>query len=327
MTMPRIDLFTLGGTIAMVAPDEGGVVPVLTGETLLNAVPGLEGMAEIVVHPFLQTASVNIGFADVIRLAKSVRQAAAEGADGIVITQGTDSMAETVFLLSVLLRLDVPVIVTGAMRHPGQVSADGPANLLAAARAALSPQLVPCGVLLCMNDKLHAGRTVEKLHTSALDAFRSPETGPVASYVEGRIIRHMVPDLSPHFPIETETVPYVALVTAVFDDDGAMLDHLPDETQAVVIAGFGGGHLSEVMADKAAALAQDMPVILASQSGSGPVLEKTYGYKGGEIDLINRGLIPAGALTPSKARLLLACALADKRYSSSTIKEIFINVS
>ncbi len=327
MTMPRIALFTLGGTIAMVPADEGGVVPALTGEALLCAVPDLNGLAEIVVHPFLQTASVNIGIADIIRLAKSIRQAVADGADGIVVTQGTDSMAETAFLLSVLLRLDVPVIVTGAMRYPKQVSADGPANILAAVRAALSPQLVPCGVLLCMNDRLYAGRSVEKRHTAALDAFCSPETGPVASHVEGAIIRHMVPDLPPHYPLETETLPYVALVTAVFDDDGALLDCLPNKTRGLVIAGFGGGHLSEAMADKAAALAQVMPVILASQTGAGPVLEKTYGYKGGEIDLIRRGLIPAGAYSPAKARLLLSCVLVDNKCSNATVREIVFNIS
>lgn len=323
MTKPQIALFTLGGTIAMTISDDGGVIPALSGDDLINAVPDLAGMAQIKVQALSQTASANIGFGQVLKLAKAVRLAVEDGADGVVITQGTDSMAETAFMLSVLLREKVPIIVTGAMRHPGQKSADGPANLLAAIRAALSSKLASCGVLLCMNDTLHAARYVEKCHTSGLDAFRSAGAGPVASHTEGRIIRYMVPDLPPHLPVTEDNFPYIALVMAAFGDDGRLLDHLPVKTAAVVIAGFGGGHLPESMADRAALLAQDIPVVLSSQTGGGNILEKTYGYKGGEMDLIARGLIPSGPYSPQKARILLACLLAQGRKDLQALREDF----
>ncbi|RMD87070.1 MAG: hypothetical protein D6807_08540 [Alphaproteobacteria bacterium] len=108
-------------------------------------------------------------------------------------------------------------------------------------------------------------------------------------------------------------MPRVVLVPAVFGSDGAELDHLPPDIAGVVIAAFGAGHLAETMADRAATLADRMPVILASATGAGPVLERTYGYRGGERDLIARGLIPAGSLSPAKARLLLILALAAGR--------------
>ncbi len=312
MTRPRLALFSLGGTIAMTGDKTGGLVPALTGEALVAAVPALDGIADIAVSEVANRASANLSIADIARLADRIEAAAAAGARGIIVTQGTDTLAECAFLLGVFLRLAVPVIVTGAMRSPSQPSPDGPANLLAAAVAAGTPALAGCGVLVAMNDTLHAARFVEKRHSTDPAAFAAPDCGPVGHVVEGRVRLHARPLLPPHLPRPDADAPLprVALVAAAFDDDGALLDHLPLDTAGVVLEAFGAGHLPAAMADRAARLAPRIPVVFTTRTGAGSVLEETYGYKGAERDLIARGLIPAGGFSAARARLLLILALA-----------------
>jgi L-asparaginase len=43
------------------------------------------------------------------------------------------------------------------------------------------------------------------------------------------------------------------------------------------------------------------------------VFTKTYGYPGAEIDLIKRGVVPAGYLSGLKARLLLGLVMRDAK--------------
>ncbi|GER00275.1 L-asparaginase [Iodidimonas gelatinilytica] len=312
MTKPRIALFTLGGTIAMTVGTNGGVVPALSGDDLIAAVPNLDGIAAITVCELARLGSANIGYGHIRTLVKKIREAVADGANGIVVTQGTDTLAESAFVLSLLLDVDVPVIVTGAMRHPSLPSSDGPGNLLAAVQAASTPELASCGVLLCMNDELHAAYAAEKSDTASTAAFRSRNMGPVARLVEGRVMMLARPGRMPHISLETDRPPRVPLISASFDDDGLLLDHLPADRAGVVIAAFGGGHLSEKMADRAAILAATCPVVLASQAGGGRILQSTYGYQGAEIDLIGRGLIPAGAFSPEKSQILLTLLISEK---------------
>ncbi|GAK32288.1 L-asparaginase [Iodidimonas nitroreducens] len=315
MAKPQIALFTMGGTIAMTNGPDGGAVPSLDGASLIAAVPALGDLADISITELARLGSANIGLPQIIHLARLVKKAVADGIDGIVVTQGTDSLAYSAFALSMLINVPVPVIFTGAMRHPAMPSADGPANLLAAMRAACSPQLRGFDVLLCMNDELHSAVFAQKTHMSNLAAFQSPGAGPVACHSEGRIhvlarpVAFAKPDMGDD--LSADQLPAVALHMIAYGSTGADLIWSKN-ISGLVIAGFGGGHVPESMVDNLADLAATMPVILASQSGTGRVLESTYGYRGAEIDLIARGLIPSGFFCPQKAFILLKILLAKK---------------
>jgi len=324
MTHPSIALFALGGTIAMTRSAGGGARPALDGAALVDAVPELAGIAELRVESVARLPSANLTFAQTLDLARRIDIAADDGADGVVVTTGTDSMADIAFILALLLQRRLPVVLTGAMRHPEMPSPDGPANLLDAVIAATHPELGACGPLVAMAGRLHAARFVEKRHTTSVAAFASPAAGPVAEIVEGRLRRLTQPEPVPHLPWSAiGPVPSVPLVPAVFGDiGGVLLETLAESTAGLVIEAMGGGHLPETMADRAADLAERIPVVLASRTGGGPVLESTYGYRGAEIDLIGRGLIPAGLYSGAQARILLALALAAGR-PAAEINQLF----
>jgi L-asparaginase len=204
-----------------------------------------------------------------------------------------------------------PIVITGAMRNPTLAGADGPANLLAAVRVASSPAARDRGCLVVLSDEIHAASRVRKTHTSSVSAFASPLGGPLGYLAEGRVHFVQRPEARftmPSLPV-SPAVPRVGLYPATLGDDGALLEGLAAAVDGLVIAGFGVGHVPETWPPLLAAIAGRIPVVLASRVGAGFVATGTYGFPGSERDLGERGLIPAGALDPYKARLLLQLAL------------------
>ncbi|WP_417456864.1 asparaginase [Kordiimonas sp.] len=309
---PVIQVFALGGTIAMTPGDQSGVTPTLSATDLIRAVPSLQNLADFKADTIAQRGSANLAFPLIEKLCRMAEEVTA---DAVIVTQGTDSMEETSFLASLLYKGDKPLVFTGAMRTPDQPGADGPANLHAAALVALDAQ--EGSVSLVVNGEVHDPWLVAKEHTSTLQAFSS-EHGPIATIVEDKI--WWLRGARMGMGLQTKKFAPVALLSAVLDDDGRLIDNLASlGYEGVVFEAYGAGHLSEMWADKAEALCAHMPVILASRAREGRVFEKTYGYVGAEIDLIGRGLIPSGGLRGRKARILLSLLLGqdDKNWKET----------
>jgi len=194
MSKPRIHILALGGTIAT-RPDASGAMQMgLGADDLVAAVPLLGKLAEIEAETVSRVGSHSLSFDQIHELAAKIRSLKA---DGIVVTQGTDTLEETGFLLDLLLDLDIPVIVTAAMRNPALTSPDGPGNLLAAVRVACDPWVrahaKALGVLAVMLDEVYASADVLKVHPTRLNAFASPQTGPLAALVEDRVVPMSLP--------------------------------------------------------------------------------------------------------------------------------------
>jgi L-asparaginase len=320
MASKTVAIFSLGGTIAMSTdPVHGGVVPALSAHDLLAAVPALQRTGiTLQVFDFRRLPGASLGFDDITDLAGSIKTALGSGADGVVVTQGTDTIEETGFFLDLRHHGEQPVVVTGAMRNPTMPGADGPANLYAAVIAAASDELRGAGTVVVLGDEVHAARRVRKSHTTSPAAFTSPASAPIARFVENRVrltgplparIRVPISD-SPERPA------YVGLHTVTFGDDAKMLSLADGHLDGLVVAAFGVGHVPEALIGVLEHLAENIPVVLASRVGNGPVLTGTYSFPGSEKDLLSRGLIGAGNLDPYKARLLLHLLIshdADRR--------------
>jgi L-asparaginase len=309
-----VAVYSLGGTIAMTTdPATGGVVPALSAHDLLAAVPGLDGHGiDLRVHDFRRVPGASLTLEDLTELGTEIDKVLDGGdVDGIVITQGTDTIEETAFFLDLRHGHNQPVVVTGAMRNPTMAGPDGPANLYAAVVAAADPQLRGAGVLVVLNDEIHAARHVRKAHTTSPAAFASPATGPIGRIAEDRVrLTSPLPErFVPLAPAVRDT--RVGLYTVSLGDDGTLLEAWSGQCDGLVVAAFGVGHVPQRLVESLERLAVRIPVVLASRIGNGPVLTGTYGFPGSEKDLISRGLIPAGDLGPYQARLLLHALLAQ----------------
>jgi L-asparaginase len=323
--LPRVTVFSMGGTISSVDSGGKGVEPTLTGEALVSDVLEIAGVADVSAVSFRQAASGELRIEDLVELAAEISGRIDSGAAGVVVTQGTDTIEETSFCLDLLVNREAPVVVTGAMRNPTLPGADGPANLLAAIQVAASDAARGLGTVVVLNDKIHAARFVRKSHTSNPATFRSDPIGPlgwISEYVPRVVVRPTGQHKVTLAEGAQEDRP-VALYHVVLGDDGRLLPKIEEaEYAGLVVEAMGGGHVPSLMVERLEDLASKMPVVLASRTGGGEVLRSTYGFIGSETDLLDRGLIYAGPLDGRKARLLVTLLLMSGA-SKEKVKETF----
>jgi L-asparaginase len=313
---PKIAFIGTGGTIASIGTGPLDIVDYGANETVLHAdilaarVPELALVADVRAVPFRNVPSHRIYFPDWQALVALCTRLAAEDPDlaGIVIGHGTSSLEETAWFLNLTLKISLPVVLVGAQRPASALSTDANMNLLNAVRVAAAPAARGLGVLVMLNDEIHAAREVTKTSTFRLQTFRTPDFG-VLGHADGdavmfyrRPVRTAAPDTE--FDIGTlETLPRVDIVYAYTGSDGTAVHAFVEAgARGIVSAGFAPGFPG--VADEAAlceAVAQGVVVVQSTRAGSG----RTFAGK----KATNNGFLMADNLNPQKARLLLALAL------------------
>lgn len=323
MSRPRIAILTMGGTIASIGATAAATTIYELDPArnpVLDAVPMLADAAEVTVETFAHLASHDVPVEMVLALARRIAAIRASGStEGVVVTHGTDTLEETAYLLDLLLEPGAPVVVTGAARPASAISADGPLNLLNAVRVAASPSAAGQGVLVCMNDRIGAARFVSKMHTSAPDAFRAVEQGHLGAITGSEIafFGHAASSDRPRFdPEQAADLPRVEIIACHLGMSPAFLDFaIADGAAGIVFAGTGNGSVPKALKPSLAkAREAGVIVVRSSRVGSGAVSV-------GKIDE-EYGTLPAGSLSPQKARLLLMLALRETA-ERQTIARIF----
>lgn len=310
--LASITVLSTGGTIAS-TPGENGATPNKCGEELIEAVPEIESYADVDVVEVVQTPSFDMDGAALTAIAERTHTAVEGGADGIVITHGTDTMEESAYYMDLVLNQNAPVVFTGAQRRADEVSPDGPSNLLTAVRAASHEQFRGAGgVYIAFDAEVHAARDGTKRHTSDLSAFVSPDKCPVARFTRESVRIHRDPGSRSAAVEATALSANVVTVTSGVGVGARQLnDAIKADVDGIVVEGTGLGNTTSALGDAiGTALEAGIPVVITSRCQGGAVAP-VYGTPGGGETLRSHGVIDGDDLPAHKARLKLMLLIEE----------------
>ena len=305
--MPKkILVLHTGGTISMQADASGAVVT--SSDNPMNHVSNpLEG---IQVHSldFFNLPSPHIKPKHMLALYQKIKEEAANY-DGVVITHGTDTLEETAYFLDTMEVPHMPIVLTGAMRSSNELGSDGVYNYLSALRVASDDKAADKGVLVVMNDEIHAAKYVTKTHTTNVSTFQTPTHGPLGLIMKQEILYFKTAEPRVRFDLDhiQGLVPIISAYAGMTDDLIDMLDL--EQLDGLIIQAFGAGNIPKETALKLESLLQKgIPVALVSRCFNG-IAEPVYAYQGGGVQLQKSGVFFVKELNAQKARLKLLIAL------------------
>lgn len=242
--------------------------------------------------------------------------------DGFVITHGTDTLEETAFLLDLILGIEQPVVITGAMRSSNEIGSDGLYNYISAIRVASDEKARHKGVMVVFNDEIHTARNVTKTHTSNTNTFQSPNHGPLGVLTKDRVQFHHMPYRQQALENVNEKL-NVPLVKAYMGMPGDIFSFYSREgIDGMVIEALGQGNMPPSALEGIQQLVSlNIPIVLVSRSFNG-IVSPTYAYNGGGYQLAQQGFIFSNGLNGPKARLKLLVALSNN-LDKAEIKSYF----
>ena len=305
--MKHILVLHTGGTISMQADTNGHVTP--ENDNPMNHVTVDLEHITVTAKDFLNLPSPHITPKHMLALYHEIRQNA-NSYDGVVITHGTDTLEETAYFLDTMTLPDIPVVLTGAMRSSHELGSDGVYNYLSALRVASHKQAKGKGVLVVMNDEIHAAKYVTKTHTTNVSTFQTPTHGPLGIIMKHEILFFKRAEKRVRFDREaiSGTVPIVKAYAGM-GDSGIISFLSPDNIDGLVVEALGAGNMPPKAAAEVEALtAKGVPVVLVSRCFNG-IAEPVYAYEGGGVRLQEAGVMFVKELNAPKARLKLLIAL------------------
>ncbi|HGX1113307.1 TPA: asparaginase [Staphylococcus aureus] len=242
--------------------------------------------------------------------------------DGFVITHGTDTLEETAFLLDLILGIEQPVVITGAMRSSNEIGSDGLYNYISAIRVASDEKARHKGVMVVFNDEIHTSRNVTKTHTSNTNTFQSPNHGPLGVLTKDRVQFHHMPYRQQALENVNDKL-NVPLVKAYMGMPGDIFSFYSREgIDGMVIEALGQGNIPPSALEGIQQLVSlNIPIVLVSRSFNG-IVSPTYAYDGGGYQLAQQGFIFSNGLNGPKARLKLLVALSNN-LDKAEIKSYF----
>lgn len=298
-TLPNISILSTGGTIASkIDYRTGAVTSQFSAEDILRAIPELEEIANYKCRMIYSILSENMRPSYWVELAHAVYEEIKNGADGIMITHGTDTMMYTAAALSFMIETPVPIVLVGSQRSADRPSSDNAMNAICAAAVATSDIAEVCVVMhggtsddICY---IHRGTKVRKMHTSKRDAFQSINARPIGKVEypsrEIKTVSNYVKCGQKKLALHDKLEPKCALIKYVTGASSeSLLFHSGSGYKGIVLEGTGLGHVSTqwVPLIKNATDA-GIPVVMTSQCINGRVCDRVYDT--------GRDILKAGAI-------------------------------
>ena len=309
----KVVVVATGGTIAMKYDEQSkGLIPACTGEDLAAAVPGLGEIAPLEFIQFSNVASPAMTPELMWDLHVKIEEVLArDDVAGVIVTHGTDTLEETSYFLDLLHTGEKPIVMTAAMRGADESSPDGPMNIYCAVKTAASEEAKGMGVLVCLNETLHAAGEVMKTHSANPATFQSPWWGPVGYVDVDRVVMRRKPLGVKHFAPKALTA-RVDVIKAMTGSGREYIDFAVSQgCKGIVIEGFGRGNVAPGMvAGIEDAVKKGVAVVLTTRTPGGRVLD-VYGYPGSVTDTRRVGLAMGGEVSAAKARLKLMIVLSE----------------
>ncbi|HHA7029774.1 TPA: asparaginase [Staphylococcus aureus] len=320
--MKHLLVIHTGGTISMSQDQSNKVVtndinPISMHQDVINQYAQIDEL-----NPF-NVPSPHMTFQHVKQLKDIILEAVTNKYyDGFVITHGTDTLEETAFLLDLILGIEQPVVITGAMRSSNEIGSDGLYNYISAIRVASDEKARHKGVMVVFNDEIHTARNVTKTHTSNTNTFQSPNHGPLGVLTKDRVQFHHMPYRQQALENVNDKL-NVPLVKAYMGMPGDIFSFYSREgIDGMVIEALGQGNIPPSALEGIQQLVSlNIPIVLVSRSFNG-IVSPTYAYDGGGYQLAQQGFIFSNGLNGPKARLKLLVALSNN-LDKAEIKSYF----
>lgn len=294
--LPKISILHTGGTVASkVDYSTGAVIAQFSEKEILKLFPEIKDIANITSKLIGNMQSEMMRFAHYNILAKAVKKEAENGADGVIITHGTDTMHFTSAALSFALEnLGIPVILVGSQRSSDRPSTDAAINLIAAARFIADADY--SGVAICMHEGtsdekciIIPGTKAKKFHTSRRDAFKAINSKPIATVnkkiktISGYVKRDKTKKIELKLFNEDLKIGIIQPHTQMFAEEFLAYKNF----DGVVLELLGIGHLptrkvdvhtdeNEKIIDAIKFLAKKMPVVASAQTVYGRIDMNVY---------------------------------------------------
>ncbi|MCI4442745.1 MAG: type II asparaginase [Lentimicrobium sp.] len=326
--LPNIVILATGGTIAGAGVSSTGSAYTsgqVKIEAMIDAVPNIRSLANLKGEQIANVGSQDMSVKVWLDLANRINTLlASPDVDGIVITHGTDTQEETAYFLNLVVKSEKPVVLTGSMRPSTALSADGPLNMYNAVALAANPNAKGYGVMVVMNDDIHAARDVRKMISTPVHTFQSPQEGLIGTVIFGDVLFFHKPSgrhtTNSEFSVDgLKSLPRVDIVYGCADMSTDLIDiMIKAGAKGIVIAGVGDGNMNAgtLEAVKRATKA-GIPVVRATRVPIGAVLIK------GEVVDTDYGSVSSDELNPQKARILLMLSLSKNR-SREDLQRLFI---
>lgn len=302
-----------GGTISMVEDAETGAVKPVEKKLVEKGTRQFDQHTVLIIEEPFHLPSPHITPKEMLVLKNIIEKKIDETTiDGVVITHGTDTLEETAYFLDLTLSLDIPVVVTGAMRSSNELGSDGPPNFISSVRVAKHDDARNKGVMVVLNEEIHSAKNVTKTHASNLSTFQSPQYGPIGIVTKRDVVFHHQPLRREYYDIKHITKK-VALIKAYAGFDSSLLYALCDmKIDGVIIEALGQGNLPPQSIDGIKRIiSKNIPIVLVSRCFNG-ITQDVYGYEGGGIQLKELGVVFSNGLNGQKAQIKLLIALCNE---------------